>query len=356
MQETPFASRLRGRGARTSFVGMHLHRRPFEPRVRWMLAALGVAAWALSPFGCASTSRQAPTFTPYPTNSPTATLPPQPVTIASGQASPYAIALDGTDLFWSTEGDSAVWRMPTSGGTPQQVYSGSAPSHAIALDASFLYVAMAGNSPPYPLQKIPRSGGTPTPIAQTGSVAALATDGSAAYWTEDTAGRVVSVPVAGGTPTPLALALSSPAGIAVDGSNFYWAEYGGGRVMQEPKPAGTPFNLGIYQGPWGVQALGGYVYWIEKNGGNLCRAMSGNPIPQVLTGGLVSAQYVATDGSTAYWAERTGGTIGGVSIGSSPSITLYATAQQDPLQLAFDTTYIYWTEHNGGRVWRVQRQ
>jgi len=324
-----------------------------------VVCAMAGAAASIVSGGCSSSSGAGATFTPPATASPTPTPFPTPALLANGQASPFALAAGNGEVFWSTEGDGAIWRLLAAGGTPMAFATYAAPSHAFALDAGYLYVTFNGATPPFPLWKIPRAGGTPTAIAQTGRVEGITVDGSQAYWTERDTGNVLSVSLGGGTPFAFATAQAVPLGIADQPFWTYWAEQGTGSFWREPKISGTPERVAQgFTTIFSLTVASGYIYFLEENNGRLCRIAAGGGnvgSAEVLAQGLAQPRYFWCDGTTAYWAERGGGSVARLPITAGTGVEPLASGLNDPLQVAIDGSWLYWTEHQGARVWRTLR-
>ena len=67
---------------------------------------------------------------------------------------------------------------------------------------------------------------------------------------------------------------------------------------------------------------------------------------------------LALDTTTVYWTDPVMGTISSVPIGGSisePNGTILAYGQAAPWGIAVDSTYVYWTNSGDGTVRRVHR-
>jgi hypothetical protein len=208
-----------------------------------------------------------------------------PVAVASGQAAPTGIAVDGTNIYWTNFDDNTVMKCPVTGCTqPVLVASGQSNPAGIAVDATSVYWTNSGtlSFPPGggemgtgALMKALLDGGAPTPLASAevdpwalaiddanvywgagdlltcpltgcGGVPTvlvpgagangLATDGVTVYWTGGGIyGYVRKAGVDGGGQTVIASSLNEPNGIAIGATAVYWTEQGSGRIVSAPK-------------------------------------------------------------------------------------------------------------------------
>ncbi len=154
------------------------------------------------------------------------------VTLAQGLSSPCYIAVSGGDAYWTNYGDGTVQSIATGGtspGTPTTLATDAAKQYANGIAVSGSTVFFVATNSPGAVWTVPTTGGTKTVLANMQTNAwGLATDGTNVYWTTNNdPGGLVSVPVAGGTATTLASELHNPTAVAADSTGVYTAGTGG---------------------------------------------------------------------------------------------------------------------------------
>ncbi len=160
------------------------------------------------------------------------------VLASSSKATPYAIAIDNSTVYFGEATSGELISVSKNGGAVSALASQQGTITAIAVDDTNVYwTTNAGDV--LALAKT-TDGGAPTTLASNqASPWGLAVD-SCVYWTNAGSGRgadgsLAAVPTSGGVPVTLATGLASPAGIAVDDKGIYWAEAASGRVMVIPR-------------------------------------------------------------------------------------------------------------------------
>jgi CUB/sushi domain-containing protein len=128
-------------------------------------------------------------------------------------------------------GSGKIMKVAVAGGTSTPLASSQPGPYAIATDGSSVYWT---NAEDHTLAKTSTSGGAVTPLATSVLEWGVATDGSYVYYATSTSpNAMMKVPVNGGSSTLLASGQSSPVFIKVDSTSLYWTnEADPGQVMK----------------------------------------------------------------------------------------------------------------------------
>ena len=303
-----------------------------------------------------------------------------PIVMASAQASPVAIGIDSTHLYWANAGtytfegcqatgarpgcsptlthnlDGALMKMPLAGGAPTVLASGLPRPSAIALDPSYVYLSDDSR-----VMKVPIGGGMLTVLAAfQGLPWSIAVNTTNVYWANHEEATLLTVPIDGGTPVVIASNQESSPKIAVDATSIYWATAGlNGGVLKMALTGGTPIRLATHQSqPWQIALDAANLYWTQ-----LAVGMIGNEVRMVsLCSGamttLVTGQQrpgaIAAGATGVYWTDvdptisdqpEPSGNVIKKPFGCGAPITL-ASGQAYPIALAVNAIGVYWA--NGG--------
>ena len=134
-----------------------------------------------------------------------------PLTLAKGQSFPDCLALDGTNIYWTTQKGGTVMKAALDGSGIVTLADGQDTPFGIAVDASNVYWINGGYDSA--VMKVALGGGTPVRLA-TGTpllteYRAIGIDSTNVYWADDGRGKAINaIPLAGGTPVKLATGIA----------------------------------------------------------------------------------------------------------------------------------------------------
>jgi hypothetical protein len=190
---------------------------------------------------------------------------------------------------------------------------------------------------------------------------------SAYSGTMDTPGMssvsLLSVP-AMGTPTVPGMAQNNAYGVALDSTNIYWvsSDLTGDALVQSSLQSGGGANiLGTTTGgtftPLGMAVSTNYIYFVATTlgggGGLFQMAITGGTPSEVWTGDSTAFPVgVAIDTSmtNVYWTDMGVGAVYAMPVGGG-TVTTMATGIGGPLQVAADSTNVYFNAYDGNIVY-----
>lgn len=292
-----------------------------------------------------------------------------PITLASGNSSYWAIALDETYVYWTDVERGLILKVPKNGGDVTQLASTSSNvSVAVAVYGDFVYWAETNASTGFgAIKMVHKNGGTPTTVAADPGwgafigIRGLAVDSSGVYWsvagnnTGSPNGMVLAIPgtpvndpmqLSSTTPMVLATGLKNPVGLKLHTDNIYWIESDccgtGGAVKKLNKASGLPVTLASGLGELdGIATDGQNVYFGIWNDSVHKISVTGGTVVEL--GGYTSSQFLAIDNDFVYFTSIWGDSVGKIAKDGTGEADL-ANGLVRPWGLAVDETGLYWTE------------
>ena len=193
-----------------------------------------------------------------------------PVALETGQSQTQGIAVNNGNVYWTDYGSGSVMEY-TSGGSLLTLATGQSSPYGIAVSSSgnvYWTDYGSGNIMEY------TSGGSLLPPLATGQSSphgiAVSSSGNV-YWTNDGSGTIMEY-TSGGSLVTLETGRTAPMGIVVDGNgNVYWVEFWGSGPVMEYTSGGSLVTLNGGQNyPRGVAVDNhGNVYWTNDGSGTV---------------------------------------------------------------------------------------
>jgi hypothetical protein len=265
--------------------------------------------------------------------------------IATSQYYPFAIAVDGENVYWA-ENNSTIWRAPTAGGPAEEFATDQDNPLQIALDGDFVYWLNTGFGNPGSIARRSKSGGAIEVLADgQEELLALAIDDTDVYFGEyASGGKVWRIPKSGGTPVSVYQAQDNIGALATAGSRLFVAErnsFGNGVLVAVDK---TSLAVSGYAGgidPSTLVTDGQYVYWGDHDGDYIGRVSTSGANPVVLASGMEPAG-LALDNTHIYLTEFWGNDVARVSKAGG-AIQTFAEGGSKASGIALDSDSVYWT-------------
>jgi hypothetical protein len=292
------------------------------------------------------------------------------VELASEQMRPYAVAVNATHLYWTTnENDpgtpppnpGALKRVPLAGGNAEALASDLITPHTLALDGTSVYwtsfVPKTGA-----LEKMPLGGqgAITTLAANQDNCHGLLVAGQAAYFTNYGSGVVAKAPTDGNGPIiELAVGQQDPTHLAADATYLYWTNWvsPAGSIARVPRDGGpTEVVVADQLRPYGIAVDVMNVYWTNSVGGTVMRKPLAGGAGVVLATVPSSQGYpfslVLDDGYVYFttYNEDVTGSVRKVPIGGG-EVTVVS--DRGAYNLAVDATSVYTTTYQGRKILRI---
>lgn len=193
--------------------------------------------------------------------------------------SPVDLAINATHLYYISNTSAgpntgAVVKIPLAGGAPITLASSQPNPQAIAIDGSNVY--WTGGD----LMTLALTGGTPTSLfTGLGSNSfGLTSDGSSVFWTNSTGGKLSKGAAAGTSLIVLASSQPTPAALAMDATTIYWGNrnptvFAGGSIRSVGTGGGGAIDRALGQAdPVAITVDAKHIYWLTGGDGTVWKA------------------------------------------------------------------------------------
>ena len=300
-------------------------------------------------------------------------------TIYATQPRPVGVAVDATNVYWTTYGDG------TTGAVSKGILAGGVSPTVVASSLQYVGgIAVAGG------QIIWAEGGatdgsgkiskSPTGSVSLGTIAtgenypiSVISDGTNVYWTAYGTstgnyldGLIRKGTIAGttGSTVGTATGLKGAGVLSLQATNLFFSQIGtmassytDGSISKVGTAGGAPSAVASNQAyPFGVATDATYVYWVNTNGAAVYKAPLAGGAAMSLANAQANPAHIAVDATGVYWTNQgTGNSTTGYTGGSvmfqahSGSAPIAIAINQDwPVKLVLDGSYVYWCNEGTG--------
>lgn len=297
-------------------------------------------------------------------------LPPPPVEIASGEASPRFIAIDDLYIYWSNQAAGSNIRgiRRLSRETGEVITLAATGGHEpweLAVNGDQIYwvdyldgVECADNADQDRLMRVDREDPTSaTPVwTGCGNPRGVATDGEAVYWTRNGDSTVMRRVLANGSQGQIASSQGGPVGVGVSADAVYWASYNSNLIKRYLKGADVNevTTFAASDKPTRLAIDGEAVYWIgETKISRLLMANAGDS-PTILAKDFDLLRGVAVDERYLYFTDHDAHLVLRMrKEGGAPVVI--AEGQEGANAITVDDAAIYWVNGGSGQVMRQEK-
>ena len=260
-----------------------------------------------------------------------------PKVVEANQDYPWGIATDGTNLYWTnydqaganpgtggptgltTATAGAVLQAPIAGGAPKTLASGLTTPFGIATDGTNVYftAGLANGSGAGAVKKVAVGGTTVTTLDQSlNGPAYITVSGADVYWSNfggATIRKIASNLTGPGTSVVLACNTAAvtigPLGLVVNtgGTAVFYADWNNGNIFSVPTTPAGACGLGTKIAsdssltPWGIATDGTNVYFANQEGSSLeSVVVAGGTATKLTTSTIENPTGVAVDANGVY--------------------------------------------------------
>ena len=131
------------------------------------------------------------------------------------------LVADATRVYYGNYSTYTVWSVASTGGKPSQIGPNQNRPGTMAQDDAYVY--WVNNAPDGSVVKAAKAGGGPIAITSNQAFPqSIAVDATNVYWSLRDEHSLVTAPIEGGTVTTIITGYDTFSGLAIDGSNLYW--------------------------------------------------------------------------------------------------------------------------------------
>ena len=214
-----------------------------------------------------------------------------PIMISWNQVAPKGIAVDATSIYWTNSASGQIMKAPIGGGVvPTQLYVDSEPPYAIAVNGSNVF----WNDETGLVKTVPLAGATSAIQVNNGTFpwggstpGGLTVDGANVYYAEDNEIWQLGASSNQGKGLALASGLTNPFAVTVDAKNVYWSTFNGTApgVMQTPISGSSSITIATTPSEViDIAVDSTTAYWMTVSPPNVMKApIGGGGTPITLT-------------------------------------------------------------------------